>query len=174
MKKTALLLLALAASACTPANEYQPPQGKHVAILTGHTVRPDNVLNVGPDWAYTEIRAVDNQPVTYGAFGKIGTDYGFSPKSKSEIPLLAGTHTITMHTEFNNGFFGVCPCNAITSVKGKFISGKRYRVVSSVDGADVKTWIVDEQTNATVSDIGSGNYRRSPRDVVVPVFVPAK
>lgn len=161
MKKLATAAIVLL-SACAPQDAYkQPPEDAKAAYLSGFN-QTGGALS--PQWMYARPHAVDSKFVDYGISSDI-TDSSLLVDGNVQMRVTPGAHTVTIFSEFNNAFFGQCPCSAYNSVKATFVAGKHYEIRTSVQDATVKNWIIDTDSKAKISTIGSGNYVMSPREI---------
>ena len=157
--RVVILMVVIFLSGCTATkNMYVSPQAenKNTATIVSSWTR-----NGVTDWEGYSIEAIDNKAVSYG----------LSDRDWVTFPITEGRHKLVVFGEYNRSFGGTCPCQARAELEFKAERGKHYKLVGKVEGASIKFWVINKDTQSIVSGIAKGSYKSSPHDVVVPIYM---
>jgi len=152
-----IVVVTLLLSGCaTTQNSYVPPSKDkdEVATITSSWVR--NGLS---DWEGYNIETIDGKYVSYGLMDKDWVTFNIG----------SGKRKLIVYSEYNKTFGGSCPCEAYAELSFTAEPRNNYMVTGEVNGLSVDFWIIDKETNEKVSEKSSGDKRRQPQGVYIPM-----
>ncbi len=155
-----IVIVTLLLSGCaTTQNSYVPPGKENTETATIISSWTRNGLT---DWEGYSIETIDGKYVSYGLTDKDWVTFN----------IYSGKKDLVVHCEYNRTFGGSCPCEAYSELSFIAEPGKNYMVTGEVNGLSVDFWVIDKDTKEIVSEKSSGDKRRQPQDVYMPLYIP--
>lgn len=136
---------------CSCASLYETPKSHEAAAV----IRPKDERSGVFNWSVTEVHKIDNKLAGIGL--------------SNTTRIYPGNHTITVRTEFNQGFMSGGPYEAFTDVNADFKANMNYFIHSKVQGSRLLVWVVDNSGNK-VSEVVSSAYHTKAQNQTI--FIP--